>query len=207
MLRKQILTAVIGGISGIIGAVLVMAAGSFSPLGAQDEPVDLNVGKIFCTSLAVLNERGELGVWLSAADDGGRVGVYDKNGKMGVAIGAGEGGGVISVGDKDGKMDVAISVGEQGGRVEVFGKDGEAGGAMTLMSVGEHGGEVNVFGKDGGIAIMSVDELGGEVVVRGKDEFVVAGMGIDGYDKWRSGVVGVVGVYDGKTRSNDLRPK
>ena len=34
MRRKEVLFAVIGG---IVGAVLVMAAGSFSPLGAQNE--------------------------------------------------------------------------------------------------------------------------------------------------------------------------
>jgi len=33
--------------------------------GAQDEAVDLNVGKIFCKGLAVLNEKCELGVWLA----------------------------------------------------------------------------------------------------------------------------------------------
>ena len=42
-----------------------MASGFVLATGAQDEPVDLNVGKIFCRGLAVLNEKGELGVWLA----------------------------------------------------------------------------------------------------------------------------------------------
>ena len=211
MRRKEALFAVIGG---IVGAVLVMATGLFSPLGAQNEVEDLNAGKIFCTGLAVLNEKGELCVWLSTADDGGRVGVYDKNGKTGVAMGAGEGGGAITVGDKDGKMDVAISVGEHGGRVDVFGKDGEAGGAMALMSVGEHGGAVNVFGKDGGSAILEGHEDGGRVRVRAKFGKGNAGIFADGFggrisvvgnDNQGSAIMsvdsslgdgGVVGVYD-----------
>ena len=46
MRRKEVLFAVIGG---IVGAVLVMATGSFSPLGAHNEAVDLDLGTITCS--------------------------------------------------------------------------------------------------------------------------------------------------------------
>ena len=40
MKRKEALIAVIGG---VVGAVLVMAVGSFAPLGAQNEAADAEV--------------------------------------------------------------------------------------------------------------------------------------------------------------------
>ena len=43
MTRKEALIAVIGG---VVGAVLVMAAGSISPLGAQNGVRDAEFGKI-----------------------------------------------------------------------------------------------------------------------------------------------------------------
>ena len=41
MRRKEALYAVVGG---VVGAVLVMVAGSFSPLGAQNELKDAEFG-------------------------------------------------------------------------------------------------------------------------------------------------------------------
>ena len=43
MKKREVFFAVMGS---VVGAVLVMAVGSFSPLGAHDENVDLYVGEI-----------------------------------------------------------------------------------------------------------------------------------------------------------------
>ena len=43
MRRKEVLFAVVGG---IVGAVLAMVAGLFSPLGAQHERTDVVFGEI-----------------------------------------------------------------------------------------------------------------------------------------------------------------
>ena len=48
MRSKEVLYAVIGG---IVGTVLTMAVGTLAPLGAKDEPVDLNAGRITCMEL------------------------------------------------------------------------------------------------------------------------------------------------------------
>ena len=58
MTRKEALFAVIGG---VVGAVLVMAAGSFSPLRAQNEP-DANFGKITCEELEVVSVIGRVNI-------------------------------------------------------------------------------------------------------------------------------------------------
>ena len=50
MRRKEVL---FGVLCGVVGAVLVMVAGSFSPLGAQNELKDAEFGTITCESIRV----------------------------------------------------------------------------------------------------------------------------------------------------------
>ena len=78
MRRKEMLYAVIGG---IVGTVLTMAAGALAPLGAQDEPVDLNAGRITCRELDVLDAKGNLRAGLNASEFGGSVFVVGEKGK------------------------------------------------------------------------------------------------------------------------------
>lgn len=66
MKRKELLFAVIGG---IVGAVLVMAAGSIAPLGAQNEVKDAEFGKIICRSILVRNEPGGKGVLIGVGEN------------------------------------------------------------------------------------------------------------------------------------------
>ena len=55
MRRKEVLYAVIGG---VVGTVLTMAVGALAPLGAQDEPKDLNVGRSPAGNWTCLMPRG-----------------------------------------------------------------------------------------------------------------------------------------------------
>ena len=48
MKRREVLFAVIGG---VVGAVLVLAAGAFAPLGAQNEAADAEFDTITCRKL------------------------------------------------------------------------------------------------------------------------------------------------------------
>ena len=122
MRRKEVLFAVIGG---IVGAVLVMATGSFSPLGAQNEAVDLHVGEITCTGLKVVDEEGVLRVGLM---DEGIASVLDKDGK-------------------DGKAKVAMTVDENRGHVVVYGKNAESKASMGVDDYGN--GAVSTWDKNG----------------------------------------------------------
>ena len=118
MRRRQVLFAVIGG---VVGTVLTMVAGSFSPLGAQDETVDLNVGEITCKSLKVVDADGNP---LATID-------IDKHG-----------GHVIVVG-RDPISAATMRIDGHGGIVSVLGKDGKSAAVMRTYT---HGGIVNVVG-------------------------------------------------------------
>ena len=109
MRRIEVLYAVI---VSIVGTVLTMAVGTLAPLGAKDEPVDLNAERITCRELKVVDEEGNTKVTIGADDDGGYVAVIGK----------------------DGKGWAAMSIDGDGGAVDVWGK-----GARARMGVYKDG--------------------------------------------------------------------
>ncbi len=135
--REKLGYIALGGCLVLIG---MLAAGSLAPLKAQKEAVDLNVGKITCASLKVV--------------DGGEVIIGGKDGVSEVMI-TGERVGVF---DKEGKERVGLSISKYGGRVEVLSFDGNVG---AVVDVTEGGGIFYVKGKDGKPkAFMNIDEHG-----------------------------------------------
>ena len=179
MRRREVLFAVIGG---IVGAVLVMAAGSFAPLGAQNEAVDLHVGEITCTGLKVVDSQDiprvtlkRHGVIIIDGVDGnsmrGRgvvsVSSKDRNTLAMMIINKEGTGGQVIVGGKD-RSSATMNIGEHGGRVDVYGKEGETDARVTMsiggVGHGEVGGRVDAFDHAGRVrAIMSASENGGLV--------------------------------------------
>ena len=125
MRRKEAFFAVVGG---VVGAVLTMATGLFSPLGVQSQAMR-NFGKITCTELEVVRPDGTQGAWIYANDDGGRVIVYGRNGTL--------------------KKSVNLMYGN-GGFVGVFGSNGttQAGMGVWEGEKGESGGHIHVWGSD-----------------------------------------------------------
>ena len=113
MKRELIYAAVIGG---VVGAVLVMAAGSLAPLGAQNEAAQAEFGTIRCSTLVVgddgfsfATEIDMFGVRVSNEENGrsarlGTRGVFVFGGKGKLAhVGVDENGGAVAVfGGKDG---------------------------------------------------------------------------------------------------------
>ncbi len=126
MRRKEVLYAVMGG---IVGTVLTMAAGSFSPLGAQTEGPDAEFGEITCRRMKVVDPdsgntkvtlgihgtsgfiavKGEpssglfvetAGVFISASKDRGGVRVYSPKGDVELTVGESRSGGVILIHDE-----------------------------------------------------------------------------------------------------------
>ena len=119
MRRKEMLFAAIGG---VVGAILTMVVGSFSPLGAQSQS-DVSFGKITCKELAVENPDGA--VWIFPRPEDGGVGVYGK----------------------DGSTAANMFIGEHGGQVAVYGGDRKSGAVMVISEV--HGGMVGVTDNNG----------------------------------------------------------
>ena len=171
MKRELIYAAVIGG---VVGAVLVMAAGSFSPLGAQNDVADAEFGTITCRRLVVrydgfpyATEINPISVTVS--DEDGRsaklrahgVDVVGTGGKTMVRLGGSEDGGVVVVRGKDGEGTAQMAIIEDGGFVAVCGKDGEKAAQMAVI---ENGGDVSVYGRgDAPISLraaMNVNEYG-----------------------------------------------
>ena len=123
MKRELIYAAVIGG---VVGAVLVAAAGSFAPLGAQSQS-DGNFGAITCTSLQVKRADGARGVLINADEDGGGIYIY------------GYGEDIIPV--------VGIGIDKYGGFVGVYGRGNNH--SRAVMSVNEYGnGAVSTWDKN-----------------------------------------------------------
>ena len=138
MRRKEMFYAVIGG---VVGAILVMAAGSFSPLGAQNEVRDAEFETITCRTIRVVNSEGNERIRLVASERGGHVDVHGED---------------QSILDTSA---VKMYADEDGGYVGVYGPGGERGASMGIT---EHGGTVGVFNKyyTGG-TVMETDENGG----------------------------------------------
>ena len=196
MKRELIYAAVIGG---VVGAVLVMAAGSFSPLGAQNEVADAEFGTITCSKLVVRYDDSSYTTEISptsvkVSDEDGRsatlrsalgLSVVGKEGKGGACVMVFNGEGVVSVSNKDGVVSARMGIDEDGGLVSVHGKD--AGGAAirgaVLMGINEGGGAVYVYDKDGGKRVqMASTENGGAVHVYGKGSAGSrAAMGVNEY--------------------------
>ena len=145
MRRNEALYAVIGG---VVGAVMVMAAGSLSPLGAQSAVRDVAFGKITCREIRVI----------------------DTDGQPLVVIDRREHGGAVVVRNKDGKSGAILRNNEYGAYVEVVGNRGTSYG---YIGTEEHVVGIGCHGKDGKRreAAMSVhDDLGAAVSVSNKDE-------------------------------------
>ena len=146
MRRKEALFAVIGG---IVGAVLTMVAGSFSPLGAQSQGADVSFGTITCEKL-MAGAVGSRGIFVADSDN-----------KLVVEIGSDEHGGVVSVGNGD-KGSVEMSMDEHGGELHVIGNDGKERADMGVIA---DSGVVGVHGDDGDGVLVFVGENGGIVYV------------------------------------------
>ncbi len=96
MKRELIYAAVIGG---VVGAILTMVVGSFSPVGAQSQS-DVSFGKITCTELVVENPDGA--VWIFPGTMGGLVSVKGKDGEPGAEMSVNEyGNGAVRTWDKN----------------------------------------------------------------------------------------------------------
>ena len=173
MRRKEMLIAVIGG---VIGAVLTMATGMFSPLGAQTGGRDAEFGTITCREIKVVDSKGELGAEIRGDEygRGGAVRVYSKVGKTGASMVVDEHGGRIRVVGEEGKARAEMGI-YGGGYIHVADKDTLTSGAS--MRIYEYGGAVSVFGGISG-ASMFVDKDGGVVRVVGEDGKSGAAMGV-----------------------------
>ncbi len=166
MRKKEVLYAVVGG---VVGAVLVMAAGSFSLLGAHKEGEDAKFGEIICRELKVVRPDGQTAVSIS-------FGHYDISGDVG-SMYIGEYGGQVFVFDRHGELSTGIGFDEHGGRVDVRGK----GESQAYMGIDGHGGFVHALGKGELRAYMGIGERGGVVEVCGTDGLSGVDMGINEY--------------------------
>ena len=129
MNRKAGLYAVIGG---VVGAVLTMVVGLFSPLGAHNEKVDADFGTITCTELVVRDAEDNRAVWLISHERGGTVAVQGEGGNVML-----DGTGFIGVESKGGNMTLT------GTQFHMLGKEG----VNVVLTTTEHGGRVSVGGK------------------------------------------------------------
>ena len=138
MRRKEALFAVIGG---VVGAALVMAAGSFSPLRAQNEP-DANFGKITCEELEVVSVIGRVNIsnaMILVKNDlpGDVLRGTILEGTPGTTLITG---GRVDVTGEDDMAQVQICTDERGGLISVHGKRGSE--VQVMIDVKDHGAGV-----------------------------------------------------------------
>ena len=165
--REKLGYIVLGGVLMLVG---MLAAGLFSPLGAQSRSKG-NFDVITCRVLRVVNSDGKGQVTLSTFENNAFVSVHDKDGEVMVMMSATEEyGGDIRVFGKNKKAEARMDTTEKGGRFRVIGKDGKSEASMRLN---ELGGEVAVCGKDGrtgAVAIMGITPFfGGTILVTNED--------------------------------------
>ena len=179
MHRKEALFAVIGG---IVGAVLVMAAGSFAPVGAQNEVKDVEFGKITCSMIQV-GDRSNGGVTLLpgqiiVGSTESVVSIFSMGDLASLTLSSGRErreskviitsvssngaitvDGVISVNGENGEVEMTTD--EQGGRVGVVGKNGKA-----RIATHEQGAAFHLFGKGDqtSCVAMEINEYGNGAV-------------------------------------------
>ncbi len=125
-----------------LGGLLMLIGMLLSPVTAQRD----KFGEIECTSLTVVDSKGELRVALWNQFSGGRVDVFGNDGLSKATLRVTKHGGHVIANGKDGRSSADLSVWEHGGRLDVFGNDGRS---KAALRVGEHGGRVDVFGNDG----------------------------------------------------------
>ena len=183
MRRKDVFFAAVFG--GVVGAVLVMAAGSFSPLGAQNDMKDAEFGKITCREIVVV-DSDNIGILMDVDRYGGSIYVNGKDGDSSVSVGVDEYGGDITLHGKGNKM-AYMEIDDEGGRVGVFGNGGDrdSSGSASL-SIGDDKGRVAVFNEDGKVCafMAAYDDSyinGGLIKVFGGDGKLRAAMGAGVY--------------------------
>lgn len=194
MRRKEALLAVIGG---VVGAVLVMAAGSFSPLGAQDNVKDAKFGTITCREVFVVDSNGRRLAAVASNRNGGAIAVVNNDGRRGAVIRCDANGGFIGVSNNKGSQRVVMDIGTGGGSIRVINNDNESCAVMRSMIGGDDGylggdgGYIGVYGKEG-LAMLGMNHYGAvEVSVFNKDGFRCAEMTADERG-------GSIDLYDGK---------
>ena len=117
-------------------------------------------GNIECTSLRVVDAKGNPKAVLDVDEDNGRVMVWGKVGILPqVVLHGGEHGGRVDVWGMDGRTSLSSNLGL--GRVVVWGEDGYP---KVGLNVSKHAGRVVVWGRGKGQATMSIDESGNGVI-------------------------------------------
>ena len=127
MRRKEVLLAAV--IGGVVGALLVMAMGSITPIGAQNYVKDAEFGEITCRILRGVDHKGKTVVKIQNLDvrplDGGGILLFGKNGRAGSLIGTDKHGGTVSLSDTDGESRVIMRINEFGdGVISTWDKNG-----------------------------------------------------------------------------------
>ena len=161
MKRREIWYAVVGG---FVGAAMVMAVGSFAPLGAQIRS-DGVFSKITCAELELVQPNGKVAVRLSQSG----VYLHDSVGHVRASMTVSEDSAMLGVTNKAGNPTVIINSGEgilqQGGdsgHVFVF---GEGMSERVRLSADKYGGRVRVTGTDEkSRAAIAVSERGNGVL-------------------------------------------
>ena len=143
--REKLGYIVLGGVLMLVG---MLAAGLFSPLGAESRSKG-NFDEISSRKIRIVDSDGKVRVALVAVENVGLVSVYNGDGEvMAMMSATDEFGGDIRVIGKDGKSEARMRLNELGGEVGVCGKDGRT-GAAALMGITPFGGAMAVTNEDG----------------------------------------------------------
>ena len=192
-MKDKLLYSAIGG---CIGAILTLTFSLFSPLNAENEPVDAAFSTITCSRLQIYKDAskqyGTPSIILEVDEHAPRIHLYGEGyssrismmfldnspfltirrpDSMNAHLNAT--GMTLSLGDTGDKDVVRIrsTFDDDGGAVIVRGTDTENGGSIR-MTIDDHGGRIDAFGKGAntgaGCVALEIDEYGGRLNVYGK---------------------------------------
>ena len=140
------MAAVIGG---VVGAVLVMAVGSFIPGGPQNEVKDAEFGTIRCRKIQLVDSDGIINGNMFIHEYGVSLGLFNDNAKRSVSIGVHN---------------------EYGPSIGLYDDYGDGGENTLLLGSNKYGGNIMLFGKGNNDlslpprAIIKVNEYGNGAV-------------------------------------------
>ncbi len=164
--REKLGYIALGGILMLVG---MLAAGLFSPLGAQQNRW-VELGNVTCTSLTVVDKSGAPRVMIDALETGGNVEIQGSGDASSVIIFADRSEGDVSVRGNKGGVNIhatgllapRFSVFGRGGSVEVYPDENNANlvisdndkEARVYLKGDEYGGMVGTFDKDDDLHIL-----------------------------------------------------
>jgi hypothetical protein len=141
--KQKLAYMALGCLFTIIGYILASLSGDVDAQsqGDKSEPTIIDVDRVVCRILEVVNDDGETVVLIFTDSNGGYIGIRHASGEMAIKMGIDDEfkEGLVQVRTKDQKGGIHLSANEYGGGMVIFNKGSKN---VLQASVGDSGGGI-----------------------------------------------------------------